>query len=42
MFSDQPLYTVKMELAYPVPSFSDYHRRGQAEQRKEALQQLAG
>ncbi|MEQ2165292.1 hypothetical protein GOODEAATRI_015393 [Goodea atripinnis] len=42
MFSSKPQYTLKLDPAEPVPSYSDYHWRGHAEQRREALQQLAG
>ncbi|KAK5602820.1 hypothetical protein CRENBAI_025092 [Crenichthys baileyi] len=42
MFSSKPQYTLKLDPAEPVPSYSDYHWRGHAEQHREALQQLAG
>ncbi|KAM4559496.1 cilia- and flagella-associated protein 91 [Odontesthes bonariensis] len=42
IFSDRPSYTVKRDPADPVPTFTDHHWRGHVEQRKEALQQLAG
>ncbi|KAM4561423.1 cilia- and flagella-associated protein 91 [Fundulus diaphanus] len=42
MFSSQPRYTLKLDPAEPLPSYSDYHWRGHAEQRREALQRLAG
>lgn len=42
MFSDNPRYTVKVDPAVPQPAFTDLQWRGHTEQRKEALQQLAG
>uniref|UniRef100_A0A3Q4GYR1 Cilia- and flagella-associated protein 91 n=1 Tax=Neolamprologus brichardi TaxID=32507 RepID=A0A3Q4GYR1_NEOBR len=42
MFSDNPRYTVKVDPAVPQPAFIDLQWRGHTEQRKEALQQLAG
>ncbi|XP_041806115.1 cilia- and flagella-associated protein 91 [Chelmon rostratus] len=37
-----PQYTLQLDPADPVPAFIDHRWRGQTEQRKEALQQLAG
>ncbi|TNN59291.1 Protein MAATS1 [Liparis tanakae] len=45
MFSElphHPRYTVQLQPADPVPAFIDRRWRGHAEQRREALQQLAG
>uniref|UniRef100_A0A3Q0QUA4 Cilia- and flagella-associated protein 91 n=1 Tax=Amphilophus citrinellus TaxID=61819 RepID=A0A3Q0QUA4_AMPCI len=42
MFSDNPRYTVKLDPAVPQLAFTDLQWRGHREQRKEALQQLAG
>ncbi|XP_072253015.1 cilia- and flagella-associated protein 91 [Leuresthes tenuis] len=42
IFSDRPSYTVKLDPAAPVQNFTDHHWQGHVEQRKEALQQLAG
>ncbi|XP_047455956.1 cilia- and flagella-associated protein 91 [Mugil cephalus] len=42
MFSDYPCYTLKLDPVQPVPAVTDHQWRGHTEQRKEALQQLAG
>uniref|UniRef100_A0A3Q2PQ84 Cilia- and flagella-associated protein 91 n=1 Tax=Fundulus heteroclitus TaxID=8078 RepID=A0A3Q2PQ84_FUNHE len=42
MFSNQPRYTLKLDPAVPLPSYSDYPWQGHAEQRRETLQRLAG
>ncbi|XP_028249364.1 cilia- and flagella-associated protein 91 isoform X2 [Parambassis ranga] len=42
LFSTPPRYTIKVDPSQPVPAFTNHQWSGQSEQRREALQQLAG
>ncbi|KAM9341994.1 cilia- and flagella-associated protein 91 [Pholidichthys leucotaenia] len=42
MFHDHPSYTIRLDPVAPVPTFTAHRWRSHMEQRKEALQQLAG